>query len=645
MANELGKKENKFWAQLRNKFVNCSIIHGLNTFATFITRLLKQSVFSKVMTSYDAVSDKFTKNKIGAWVAKNNRTGIGVLKKVKYSIAYGVEHSITSNLLHKLGRYLVSIPLSSYGIFAFTYGLFVLITYLFRTLAFELETPRLNLVIGIVVMAVSVIPMFAKRSLEVEVHESKILYFLLYKALGIRPNRDYDSSKEPLKQNAAVPYILGIILAMSSLLFDPIYLVYVIGAILVVVLIFTTPETGVTITFSFLPFLPTMFLAALVILTFLSVVLKWVCGKRSMKFHLIDFAVFLFIVSVVFGGIFSVSTTSISKSLLMICMIGGYFIVKNLVRSGKLGRKCLNCLAISSFFVSIYGIYGYLTGNTSTVTLDSSMFSDITGRAVSTFGNSNVLGEYLLVTIPVTAVLVITSQSGRRRFLSVVALLTDLGCLLLTWSRGAWIGLAISAVIFLLYQSKYFLTAGILVTPVAVTVLGFASGNVMDRLKSIFTLADSSSVYRLNIWKSVLDMLNDIFLFGIGIGQEAFQMVFPQYALSGTATIAHSHNFYLQLIAEMGIGGILTFAVFAFVFIQLCCTFSSSEYEKGDKMVCVALMTGIIGLLIMGFTDHIWFNYRILLLFWMTAGIASGLVTSRKESIDYSFEGTYSPGM
>jgi uncharacterized membrane protein len=62
-------------------------------------------------------------------------------------------------------------------------------------------------------------------------------------------------------------------------------------------------------------------------------------------------------------------------------------------------------------------------------------------------------------------------------------------------------------------------------------------------------------------------------------------------------------------------------------------------------MVCVALMTGIIGLLIMGFTDHIWFNYRILLLFWMTAGIASGLVTSRKESIDYSFEGTYSPGM
>lgn len=639
------KKKKSLFASVSKKFVNSSIVYGLNTFATFLSRLIKYSVFGRIMTSYDAVSEWASKSKIGSFVAKNNRTGTDLFKKAKYAMASGIEGSAIANLIGRFGRYLLSLPLATYGILAFTYGLFVVITYLFRTLAFEIETPSSNLVLGIVVIAISILPMFAKKSLEVEVHESKILYFILYTALGIRPNRDYDKNREPQKQNAALPYLLGILLAMTSLLFDPMYLVYTLGVLLVVVLVFTTPEAGITITILFLPFIPTMALAALVILTAVSIVMKWICGKRTLKFHLIDLTVVLFMVSVVFGGVFSVSSTSISKALLTICMIGGYFIVKNLMRSGKLGRKFLNCLSISSFLVAMYGIYGYLTGNTSTVTLDATMFADISGRAISTFGNSNVLGEYLLITIPVTTVLVTTSKSSVRRFFTIVSLLSNLACLILTWSRGAWLGLIISAVIFLLYQSKYFLTAGILASPIVVTVFGLSGGNVVDRVKSMFTLADSSSVYRLNIWKSVLNMLEDTFKFGIGIGQEAFQMVFPQYAVSGTATVAHTHNLYLQIISEMGIGGIVTFVLFAFVFIQLCCTFASSEYEKGDKMVCVALMTGIIGLLIIGFTDHIWFNYRILLLFWMIAGVAAGLVTARKDSVDYNYEGAYTPGL
>ncbi|MCR5457874.1 MAG: O-antigen ligase family protein [Clostridiales bacterium] len=639
------KKKKKAFSSFSKKFSNSLIVHGLNTFTTYLNRLLKQSVFGKVMTSYDTVSEWASKSVTGSIVARNNRTGTNLFKKVKYATASGIESSFFANLINKIGRYLLSLPLATYGIFAFTYGLFIVITYLFRTLAFELETPSSNLVLGIVVIAISILPMFAKRSLEVEVHQSKILYFILYTVLGIRPNRDYNEEDEPQKQNAALPYLLGIALAMTSVLFDPMYLVYALGILLVVILVFTTPEAGITISILFLPFIPTMALAALVILTFLSIIMKWICGKRTLKFHLIDLPVVLFMISVVFGGFFSVSSSSISKALLTICMIGGYFIVKNLMRSGKLGRKFLNCISISSFFVAAYGIYGYLTGNTSTVTLDATMFADISGRAISTFGNSNVLGEYLLISIPITAVLVTTSKSTARRVATTAALLTNLACLILTWSRGAWLGLAISAVIFLLYQSKYFFTAGILASPLIITSFFMSGGNVTDRIKSMFTLADSSSVYRLNIWKSVLKMLKDTFEFGIGIGQEAFQMVFPQYALSGTSTVAHTHNLYLQIISEMGIGGIITFVLFAFVFIQLCCTFASSEYEKGDKMVCVALMTGIIGLLIMGFTDHIWFNYRILLLFWMIAGLAAGLVTSRKESVDFNYEGAYTPGL
>jgi hypothetical protein len=39
-------------------------------------------------------------------------------------------------------------------------------------------------------------------------------------------------------------------------------------------------------------------------------------------------------------------------------------------------------------------------------------------------------------------------------------------------------------------------------------------------------------------------------------------------------------------------------------------------------MTVLGLLCGIVSLLLMGMTDHIFYNYRIFLLFWLVVGIA-----------------------
>ena len=56
-------------------------------------------------------------------------------------------------------------------------------------------------------------------------------------------------------------------------------------------------------------------------------------------------------------------------------------------------------------------------------------------------------------------------------------------------------------------------------------------------------------------------MLEDIGLYGIGIGEGAFAKLYPVYALSGIEAAPHSHNLYLQIAVETGFFSLFVFLV------------------------------------------------------------------------------------
>jgi O-antigen ligase len=248
------------------------------------------------------------------------------------------------------------------------------------------------------------------------------------------------------------------------------------------------------------------------------------------------------------------------------------------------------------------------------------MFSDISGRVVSTFENPNVLAEYLIMFIPLAFAMIIVSQKRELKAASLICFASAALCLVFTWSRGAWLGFIFGMLVFLLTYSKKILAllfGCVALIPALPFVL---PESITNRFLSIGNLADSSTSYRVHIWTGVTSMLKEHWFTGIGTGEPAFSMVYPKFALSGIELAPHSHNLFLQIMVEHGLLALILFFAVILLYVQSVFTFKRFETRK-TKLIVSAMMCGILAVLLQGLTDYIWYNYRVYLIFWLLIGL------------------------
>jgi len=630
--NKKARKGTRPLAMLRSSF----LIYHLTRFSSFLYRLILSSVFGTIMTSYDKLSDAFSSSLIVTKIRSlsGKRSGTSV-KKAKQTVAKSYENSFLLSKLRRLSHSLLLTHVNTIGLFLFSFGFYIVIIQLLKQYTFHIKNLNpLSLVAGIITMGLAVFLFFSKKNLAGAIYESRILRFFLFDFLGLRVFDVAEASDVESRRGFNIPFILGMIFGVLSIFIEPIYIISAFGLIFTAAIVMSSPEAGVLLIFLMLPFLSTMALAAVLLLIFLSYVLKLICGRRVIKFTLVDFTVAAFLFFLFFGGVFTVDPSSIPKMLVFVCFMLGYFVVKNTVRSPALVRKCLYSLAASSVVVSFYGLYQNFFGTPSAVWQDTAMFSEIKGRVVSTFANPNVLGEYLILIFPIILALMITAKRVNERFALLLAAAANCACLVFTWSRGAWLGFAVSLVLFLCLSSKHFFTAGIVMIPVFAAVLFFGSGTSVIRRFTSF--GDSSTSYRLGIWRGVLLMLADVFYFGIGIGEGAFADIYPFYAMSGIETAPHSHNLYLQITVETGLFSLIAFLIFVFIFAQCSLSFCKNAAAKSNKSVCLGILCGMTAFLVQGLTDYVWYNYRLFLLFWMLAGLGIAHIFTAKNTAEES---------
>lgn len=84
-------------------------------------------------------------------------------------------------------------------------------------------------------------------------------------------------------------------------------------------------------------------------------------------------------------------------------------------------------------------------------------------------------------------------------------------CMLLTMSRGGWLGLLLAGAVFLVMMDRRFILLGV----VGLVALYFILPETMiERFTSIGDLTDGSTSYRLSIWLGTISMLKDYWLCG-----------------------------------------------------------------------------------------------------------------------------------
>ena len=278
--------------------------------------------------------------------------------------------------------------------------------------------------------------------------------------------------------------------------------------------------------------------------------------------------------------------------------------------------------------VSLYGFYqACFPERYSDVWTDTDLFSAIAFRVYSTLANPNVLGEYLLLVIPIACAFAFSADNWKKRIAALLAAGIMGVCLILTYSRGCYLGLLFAAAVFLVLLDRRFLFLGILA--VALCPL-YLPESVISRFTSIGNMADSSTSYRVRIWLGSLAMLKDFGFSGVGYGSEAFNTIYPAYAMHGVYA-QHAHNLFLQILCDSGIVGLLVFLGLIVSFYRMMLTAIRHTSDSSARVLQIGGVSAVSGFLVQSLTDYTFYNYRVMLLFFGMLGLCV-LFARRREA-------------
>ena len=322
-------------------------------------------------------------------------------------------------------------------------------------------------------------------------------------------------------------------------------------------------------------------------------------------------------------------------SLKVLAMWLGLFLcvplIRRLVTTKEKLVGALAALIAGATASGVYGLWQYLSGMTNDTWTDTALFDNIQLRVYSTFANPNVYGEFLLLVIPLAAGLALYLK-GSKRWLVLGADALLLVNMVLSYSRGCYVGIALTAVVFFWNFSKKWLAVLTAVgVPLAILMM---PESVMARILSIGNMSDTSTSYRMLIYIGTLLMFTRYWFGGLGIGEGAFNVVYPYYMLTAV-TAPHTHSLIFQSVVSFGIVGLAYLGVL-FVVYQRRIKAAERTGTGPERMLLLGFGAVLWGFMVQSIFDYTWYNYRVFQLFWMVIllGFAAVEVLQERSAED-----------
>jgi len=291
-----------------------------------------------------------------------------------------------------------------------------------------------------------------------------------------------------------------------------------------------------------------------------------------------------------------------------------YFLVINNIKNKYSLYFCLIVFFSCASLISIYLLIQYYNFDP--------FLSDIQ-RLTSTLGNRNYVASYLALIFPIAFSFFLIESKKRNKIFYEVALLIIYTGIIICHTRAIWIALFFSLLLFgyllshykinkILKDNKKWLiilfSFFLLITLIYSTdnPLNRSSITAAERAISTFDMQGSSLRTRLLIWQSTLDMIKEKPLLGFGLGTfplhylnyqaEILQRI-PDY-LNFVGKAGEAHNEYLQIWAEMGIIGLLSFLLIFMIFYKTKVNLIKKIGTINGKIIIIGLISGIMVTLI-----------------------------------------------
>lgn len=309
------------------------------------------------------------------------------------------------------------------------------------------------------------------------------------------------------------------------------------------------------------------------------------------------------------------------------------------LRSPRLRSWIITLYLHVTLIVSVYGLRQWFFGAAQLATwVDPESPLSKTTRVYSYLGNPNLLAGYLVPAVVFSLVAIFAWQSWVKKTLALTMLIVNTACLVLTFSRGGWIGLLVallSAIALLVYWSSVqmppfwrtwslpILLGGVIAILVMAVIF---VEPVRLRIFSIFAdRQDSSNNFRRNVWDAVFEMIRDRPIIGIGPGHNSFNKVYPFYQRPRYTALS-AYSIFLEVAVETGFIGLGCFLWLIIVTLNTAFMQLRRLRQLGNKegFWLIGAFATLLGMLAHGSVDTIWFRPEVNTLWWlMVALIAS----------------------
>ena len=339
---------------------------------------------------------------------------------------------------------------------------------------------------------------------------------------------------------------------------------------------------------------------------------KCLTGKWEWIKTPLDLPLLILVILVILSTVFSVHRqTSLWAMFIFINYVIIFYLVIHTVRTRAQFKHLIYLVMGVATFLAVFGLFKKFGINPFPF-WDYGDLKYTPDYLSSTYGNRNHLAGYLEMAIPLTLGLFLLDYKGGKLFLMIYLVLVMSSALVLSLSRGGWVGslMGLTFMAIVLLTNRYFagrkLIAALTGGFVMVVLVVLASTPVAERIHSLEQRTKVPTLKaRVTVWGGVVEMIGEYPLLGSGPG--TFAAVFTRYQPPALLRYSMAHNDYLHFIAEVGLPLI---AVMIWMIVAL--------YRKGFRKmqnpsrlvrgVTIGALSGITAILVHSIGD---FNLHI----------------------------------
>jgi O-antigen ligase len=327
------------------------------------------------------------------------------------------------------------------------------------------------------------------------------------------------------------------------------------------------------------------------------------CDKSKLRSTRPVIYLLLFVVSLLVSGLWAafngLELGMLFTGMLLFCQFAVAFIVGSTYEAKKV---LINMILIISLPTLLIGLSQGFFGEATSKLWVSSAETLINNRAFGFFGSPNILGSLSMI----TAIMAIASFMNKKKWYYLVYTAMSVTVMILTFSRSAWLGLAVGIVVALVIKNWRLL----FLAPLGLITLIIPS--VRQRLLVAFSqeyLVDAAIDGRTWSFNNAIEIFSHSPIIGTGPGsyggQTAIYYDSPVYLTglqNGYVALPYTDNQWVQILVQVGLVGALTVAGF---FISLFVN-NLRHYIKANSYFSLGIIAATVAIFINGIFANIW---------------------------------------